>query len=147
MEPNDENGPGDEQRPAKATRKRAPSARKRPPKAVRAAEAEQQEQGSRPDEQQRNGAGSAAAARDATETQQGDGQSPGAEPTGASDRIAADLSTAGASMGDQPAARGDTGGDGGYRLRDAERAAESAADLKSWIDTKPEDREAPREVL
>ena len=72
---------------------------------------------------------------------------PGQELSGAADRSAADLSTAGHAMGDQPAARGDEGGDGGYGNRDADRAAQVAADLKSWLDTRKEDRDQPREVL
>jgi hypothetical protein len=75
---------------------------------------------------------------------------PGQEASGASDRSVADLSTAGQAMGDQPAAPGDAGGDGGsgdYGNRDADRAASIAADLKSWMDTRREDRDHPREVL
>jgi len=72
---------------------------------------------------------------------------PGQEASGAADRSVADLSTAGQAMGDKPAAAGDTGGDGGYGNRDADRAAQVAADLKSWMDSREEDRDQPREVL
>jgi hypothetical protein len=77
---------------------------------------------------------------------------PGQEVSGASDRSVADrgvadMSTAGQAMGDQPAAAADTGGDGGYGNRDADRAARVAADLKSWMDSRHDDRDEPREVL
>ncbi|MFN2563515.1 MAG: hypothetical protein ABR499_00720 [Gemmatimonadaceae bacterium] len=72
---------------------------------------------------------------------------PGQEASGAADRSVAEISTAGQAMGDRPAAGADTGGDGGYGNRDADRAAQVAADLKSWLDTRNEDRDAPREVL
>jgi hypothetical protein len=65
---------------------------------------------------------------------------PGQEVSGATDRSAADTSTAG---GDQPSPQGD----GDYAHRDAAHAAQSAADLKSWLDTRREDRDGPREVL
>jgi hypothetical protein len=37
--------------------------------------------------------------------------------------------------------------DGSFGERDADRAADIAADLKSWMDTRREDRDQPREVL
>ena len=62
---------------------------------------------------------------------------PGQEASGAADRSVADR---------QPLERGD----GDHRTfgdRDADQAADVAADLKSWLDTRREDRDAPREVL
>jgi hypothetical protein len=75
---------------------------------------------------------------------------PGQEASGARDRSVADLSTAGQAMGDQPAAPDDTGGDAGHRddgNRDADRAATLAADIKTWMDARQEDRDHAREVL
>ena len=73
---------------------------------------------------------------------------PGQEVSGVSDRTVAEVrASTQAVMGDQPAADGDIGGDAGYGDYDAERAASLAADLKSWLDTRREDRDEPREVL
>jgi hypothetical protein len=61
---------------------------------------------------------------------------PGQERSGVTDRSAAD----------QRPERAD-GGEGTFGERDADRAADVAADLKSWLDTRREDRDGPREVL
>jgi hypothetical protein len=128
MEPKDGKGSGDGQRSAKG--KRAPSARKRGPKAVKSTE--------------ENGA-------TATERE----VAPQADPRPAqggpvvANRGAAEARSPGQrTSGERPADPGDgDGGDPNFGERDADRAADVAADLKSWLDTRREDRDAPREVL
>jgi hypothetical protein len=66
---------------------------------------------------------------------------PGQMVSGAADRSAADVSAAGQAMREQPSARED-GGERAYAS-----AAQSAADLKSWMDARREDRDGSREVL
>jgi hypothetical protein len=63
---------------------------------------------------------------------------PGQAVSGAADRSVAEVATAGR---DQPSARQEAG------ERSWDSAAQSAADLKSWLDTRREDRDGGREVL
>jgi hypothetical protein len=107
MEPRDGKGPGDASAPRK---RRAPSARKRGPKAVNSAE--------------QNGA----TATEPEVTSQTEATSAQATP------------------GEQTPDLGD-GDERGFGDRDAANAANVAADLKSWLDTRREDRDGPREVL
>jgi hypothetical protein len=120
MAPNDGNDSG--------KKKRAPSARKRAPKAVNSAE--------------QNGA-------TATERE----VAPQAKPQPAQTQPSmADRSVVGArgpgqrTSGERPADIGNDDG-GPFGERDADQAADVAADLKSWLDARREDRDAPREVL
>jgi hypothetical protein len=125
MEPNDRNGPGDEQRSAK--KKRAPNARKRAPKAVTTAE----ENGATPTEREVAPQTEPVPAQTQARVQRGTDESrnPGQRSSG---ERSADLgSDDGRNFGD----------------RDANSAADVATDLKSWVDTRREDRDAPREVL
>jgi hypothetical protein len=127
MEPKDRNGPGDGQRPAKG--KRAPNARKRSPKTVQSAEengatATERELTPRAEVKPAQGGPASASTRPATE-----GRSPGQS---ASDER-------------RPNIGGD--GDRNFAERDAERPADVAADIKSWMDTRREDRDTSREVL
>jgi hypothetical protein len=66
---------------------------------------------------------------------------PGQAVSGATDRSATDVSAAGQATREQSQARQDAG-ETTYAS-----AAQSAADLKSWMDTRREDRDGSREVL
>ena len=121
MEPKDGKGPGE------APKKRAPSARKRAPKSVKAAEengATATEREVAPQKEPVPAQTQATVHRGADES-----RSPGQRTSG---ERAADLGNA-----DDP----------NFGDRDADRAADVAADLKSWLDTRREDRDGPREVL
>ena len=118
MEPNDTNGAGgDEQGPAK--KRRASSTRKRAPSARK-----QSRKPIQAAEQDEAGAGD------------------GTEPSTAAERTG-DRPQAGRS--DPSRQRDPSSAD--YRNGDADRAAQSAADLKAWLDARPEDPDDRREVL
>ena len=127
MEPRDGNS-GDAPAPKK---KRAPSARKRAPKAVNA---------------DQNGA--SATEREVAPTTE---VKPAQDQASVADRSAAAARRPGQrTSGERPADVGsaDESSDWGtFGERDADRAADVAADLKSWMDTRQQDRDAPREVL
>jgi hypothetical protein len=118
MESNDGKGPGDA--PGQKKNKRTPSARKRAPKAAKA---------------EQNGTGLAdREPREAPPAQdQADGTERSPRETNVSTPRAAD--------------QADSGDHGDFSNGDAERAADLAADLKSWMDTRQEDRGVRGEVL
>lgn len=118
MEPNDGSAP---------KKKRAPSARKRAPKAVEAAE--------------QNGA-SATEREVAPETEPVPAQTQAKVDGGTDESHSPGQRTSGA----RPADVGNADDDN-FAERDSDRAADVAADLKSWMDARREDRDAPREVL
>ena len=124
MARNDGNDPGDAQAPK---RKRAPSARKRAPKAVQAAE--------------ENGA-TATEREVAPQTQPKPAQTEARVERGTDES----RSPGQRASGERPADFANPD-DGNFGDRDADRAADVAADLKSWLDTRREDRDGPREVL
>jgi hypothetical protein len=117
MDTNDRKGPGDASK-----KKRAPTARKRAPKGAQAAE-----QNRTVVDEREVGVGQPPKAQD-----QADGSERVAREAGISTPRAAD--------------QADPGNDGGANP-DANRAADLAADLKSWMDARRGDREEPREVL
>jgi hypothetical protein len=125
MEPKNGDGAGDSPTPK---RKRAPSARKRAPKAVKSAE-----QGT-------------AAETVREEAPRGEVRPAKTEPAEAN-------RSAGEARPSQPRTSGERvvdlrGSDEStFGERDAESPADLAADLKSWMDTRREDKDAPREVL
>lgn len=125
MEPKDRKGSGDGSAPKG---KRAPSARKRTPKSAKAAD--------------QNGA---------TATEREVAPQAEIEPTrtqsDVADRSGTETRTAAASGADEGTADLDGGDQRNFGDRDADRAADVAADIKSWMDTRGEDRDAPREVL
>ncbi len=125
MEPNDGNGPGDKQRSGK--KKRAPNARKRAPKSLK----DTDENGASPTEREVAPQAEPVPAQTEARVQRGtdESRSPGQRTSG---ERPADLGSA---------------DDDGFGERDADRAVDVAADLKSWMDTRREDRNAPREVL
>ncbi len=126
MESNDGKGPGDSSTPRK---KRAPSARKRTPKAVKAA------QQTEPPTTDRELA------------PQAEAQPAQTEPREEADRSAVEPRSPGQRTSQERVVPLDGQGDESFGVRDADRAADVAADLKSWMDTRREDRDAPREVL
>ena len=125
MEPRDRKGSGDGSAPKG---KRAPTARKRTPKSAKTAD--------------QNGA--TATEREVAPQAQVE---PARTPSEVADRSAAEGRTTGASGAEQATADLDGGDQSNFGDRDADRAADVAADIKSWMDTKREDRDAPREVL
>jgi hypothetical protein len=132
MQPNDGNGPGDDRGSAK--KKRAPGARKRGAKAAKATE--------------QNGA--TATEREVAPQAQ---VKPAQTQSNVADRSVAEARGPGQrTSGERPVDLG-TADERGYDDErnygdgDAERAADVAADLKSWLDTRREDRGSRGEVL
>jgi hypothetical protein len=126
MEPKNGNGAGDGSTPRK---KRAPSARKRAPKAVKSAE---QDTAAATVREEAPRAEATPAKTEAAEANRSDG---GTRPSGqqrASGERLVDL------RGSDESTFGE---------RDAESPADLAADLKSWMDTRREDRDTRGEVL
>jgi hypothetical protein len=127
MEPRDGNS-GDA---SSSKKKRAPSARKRTTKAVNA---------------EQNGA--TATERELAPTTE---VRPAQDQASVADGSAAATRNPGQrTSGERPADLGSADGnsdEGTFGERDADRAADVAADLKSWMDTRQQDRDAPREVL
>jgi len=124
MEPRDRKGSGDA---SAAKGKKTANARKRTPKSVKSAE--------------QNGA--AATERELAPpapVEAATGQSDAADRN---DAVAAGVASA---TEQERADRGD-GDQRSFGERDADRAADQAADIKSWMDARREDRDAPREVL
>jgi hypothetical protein len=126
MEPKDGKGAGEEQRTA--GRKRAPSARKRTPKSVPADE----QSGPAPTERET-----------APETVARPAQSVAAVAS----RSATEVREPGQRTSDEPTADVGAADERDYGEPDSARAADVAADLKSWMDARREDRDGGREVL
>jgi hypothetical protein len=125
MEPKDRKGSGDGSAPKG---KRAPTARKRTPKSAKTTD--------------QNGA--TATEREVAPQAQIE---PARTQSEVSERSATETRTGAASGADQGTADLDGGDPRNFGDRDADLAADVAADIKSWMDTRREDRDAPREVL
>ena len=130
MEPNDGNGPGDER---SGKKKRAPSARKRAPKATTSTE----QNGATPTEREV-----------APQAQPKPAQTlPSQTQPNVADRSAVGARSSGQrTSGERTADLGNADGRN-FGDRDADSAANVAADLKSWMDTRRDDHGSRGEVL
>jgi hypothetical protein len=126
MEPKNGDGAGDNQTPKK---KRAPTARKRAPKAVKSAE---------------QGTEAATVREEAPRAEVRPAKTEPAETnrSGAATRNTGQQRPSGERVVDLQGSDESTFGE-----RDAESPADLAADLKSWMDTRREDRDTRGEVL